>query len=332
MVNPPGGHAVRPLPVDRQDSEQIKEKYEEIYRASDVWLYKKSHGVHSIIYSLLEDRLPGSRVLDIGCGAGRLAIMCAHRAAATTGFDFSQEAIAIARLNAACAGQAVDFAVADIEAFCRTTSGTYDLITLVGVLEHVPDPVATLRDISRITSAGGTLVVSCPNFINARGFAYMTLLTLFRLPMSLVDVRQVDYMDMERWSGAAGYRLEGTTGAIYRFGWEEKAAADLIKRVPLAVRDAGLNVSVDFAAFNAWQEKMTRPARQLLGWLEGQGVLGRIERKVEIRLERRGEIDDALWVKMQQYMHEDIVSDPYYSSVPPFSTMGGECIYVLRKA
>lgn len=313
------------------DQRNILAKYDEIYRSADVWLYRKSHGVHSVIYELIKDELPGRRMLDVGCGAGRLAIMAAHRAAETVGFDFSETAIAIARLNALSAGRVVKFEVADIETFCQRADRTYDVITLVGVLEHVPDPPGTLRDLYRLLTPGGLLVVSCPNFLNPRGFSYMTVLTLLHLPMSLADLRQVDYMDIEQWCAETGFVLERVVGAIYRFGWDQKAAEDMIKRMPLAIRDAKLDLSFDYEAYNTWQRKIVRPNEQFLAWLEAQGALKRIQRGVEFVLQRPEGVDDALWERMSQYMAEDIVTDPFYSDVMPIAAMGGEGIYLLRK-
>lgn len=309
----------------------ILAKYEEIYRSADVWLYKKSHGVHSVIFDLIKDELPGRRLLDVGCGAGRLAIMAAYGGAEAVGFDFSASAIAIAELNSRSAGRPVHFEVADIDTFAATAEQSFDLITLVGVLEHVQDPLSTLRDLQRLLKVGGLLVVSCPNFINARGFSYMTVLSLLHLPMSLADLRQIDYMDMEAWSAETGFTLERVVGAIYRFGWDQKAADDMIKRMPLAARDAKLDVAFDFEAYNDWQRKFVRPNQELLAWLEAQGVLKRIRRGVEIEITRPDGVDDTLWEHMRQYLSEDIESDPYYCDVAPFSAMGGEGIYLLRK-
>jgi ubiquinone biosynthesis O-methyltransferase len=324
-------HKVTSLLAESGDGATTREKYEEIYRDSDAWLYSKSHGVHSVVYTLIEEQLPDRAVLDIGCGAGRMAIMCAHSAARVTGIDFSPTAVSLAELNATCAGQDVTFLESDIERFCAESADKYDVITMLGVLEHVADPTQTLRDISAVVHDGGTVVVSCPNFINPRGFTYMTLLTLFHLPMSLADLRQVDYFDMREWAAASGYSVEQAVGALFDFSWGEKAYADMKKRVPLALRDSALDLDLDHAQYEAWLKRGTKPMADTLEWLENHGALRRIERRLKMRLERVVDVDDALWDRMADYMNENIGADPFYSTEPPFCYLGGECIYVLEK-
>jgi 2-polyprenyl-3-methyl-5-hydroxy-6-metoxy-1,4-benzoquinol methylase len=326
-----GSDKLKSLLTESDRVNKIKDKYEEIYKDSTVWLYKKSHGVHSVVFGILKNDLAGKRYLDVGCGAGRLAIMCSHLSKEAAGFDFSETAINIAVMNAACCGQDVDFSVSDIEGFCRKTTHTYDVITMIGVLEHVSDPLATLQMISTLTASGGIVVVSCPNFINPRGFSYMTLLTLFRFPMSLADLWQIDYMHMEEWCSQTDFAVTGHVGAIYRFGWDHKSVADMTQRVPKAVKDIHLDVALDYKAYNEWQERTVRPNHEVLEWLAAQGVIKRIEPGVELRMERKVPIADKLWDDMSQYMREDIMSDPYYCDVAPFSHMGGECIYILKK-
>lgn len=157
-----------------------------------------SNRIHSVVLEQMKDYLPNKRVLDIGCGTGRHAIMCAHFAREATGFDFSEHAIKLARLCASCTKtNNVEFLVSDINKFCQQTSKKYDVITMIGVLEHVQEPISILRNVADILYKHGTLIIACPNFINFRGFSYMTLLTLFGLPMSLADLRQIDVKDIK---------------------------------------------------------------------------------------------------------------------------------------
>jgi len=323
---------VESLASRTRDLTQLKQKYDEIYARSDVWLYPKSQGIHSVILSLLPADLTGKRVLDVGCGAGRLAINCSTRGALVTGFDFSEPAVALAEMNAACAGSEARFVVDEIETFCAAADVRYDIAVMVGVLEHVPDPVTTLRSLGSIIADDGLLITSSPNFVNLRGFSYMTLLTLLDLPLSLADVRQVDEQAMQEWSTAAGWSYEQCLGAIYRFGWDERAAADMTKRLPLAVRDAKLEYGFDYGAYSSWLTRVCATGHELLEWLHGEGMLKRIEPNAPIAMARAVDVDEELWGLMMRYMDEDVTADPYYCDVRPLSTMGGEGIYVLRNA
>jgi 2-polyprenyl-3-methyl-5-hydroxy-6-metoxy-1,4-benzoquinol methylase len=321
---------VRSSLVGSKEEFDLKAKYEEIYTQSDIWLYKKSHGVHSVIFSLARELLPGARVLDIGCGAGRLALMCATQAREVDGIDFSEAAIRIARLNAmACGIENVTFIAADLDHFQITRS--YELVTLVGVLEHVREPVNSLARLNGLLVRHGMAIVSCPNFLNFRGHSYMTLLTLFDLPMSLADLRQVDYLRMRQWSREAGFELIGSVGAIYRFGWAEKANEDMVRRVPLAIRDKQLKIAINYDAYNDWLDSQLDMNRRYLGYLEAQGILKRIERMVELHPRPVDGIDPHVWAKVSSYLIEDIESDPFYCEAEPFCYQGGECIYLLRK-
>jgi 2-polyprenyl-3-methyl-5-hydroxy-6-metoxy-1,4-benzoquinol methylase len=308
----------------------LKAKYEEIYRSADTWLYPKSHGVHSTVVQVVRDWLPGARVLDLGCGAGRLSLMCRALGAETHGVDFSETAIALAKLASEVTRTGpITFTVETAESFVPRQP--FDIIILVGVLEHVPDPAATLRQMRSWLAPGGRVVISCPNFINLRGYAYMPLLTLFGLPMSLADLRQVSYRDIDAWSAETGFRRCRTAGAIYRFAWGAKGVQDLIRRVPLAARDKGLDAaSLDFAAFDGWLRAQAEPGEWLLDALEARHVLKRIERPVTFDPQPVSGTPPELFERLRGYVNEDVDADPYWSDQEPFCYHGGEAIYVLE--
>lgn len=212
---------VRSSLTEPEDERNLKAKYEEIYTKSDAWLRWKFHGVHTVTATQIRDLLPGARVLDLGCGPGRLALMCATLARHVDGLDFSKEAIHLAQLNAkACRLPNASFFVADLDEYQNPRA--YEIVILTGVLEHVKSPLGSLARLNSLLVDGGVAVVSCPNFCNFRGYTYMTLRTLFDLPMSLADLRQVSYNDILGWSQQAGFALTKTVGAIYRWGWKRR--------------------------------------------------------------------------------------------------------------
>jgi len=313
-----------------ESGQSLKAKYDEIYRSSGTWLYPKSHGVHSTIVGLVQDELAGSTVLDLGCGAGRLSLMCGRLGADVDGVDFSEDAVALARLTSQVTGvTGAQFTVESAETL--RPSRTYDFVLMVGVLEHVPDPEATLRQARSWLSERGRLVVSCPNFLNLRGYAYMPLLTLFHFPMSLADLRQISYRHIDAWADQTGLRRSRTAGAIYRFAWGDKGARDMVTRVPLAARDKGVAPdTLDLAAFTSWMSDQSEAGEWLLDALEQRGILRRIRRPVTFEPHPVPGTPDDLYNRICQYMNEDVDADPYWCDEAPFCYYGGEAIYVLE--
>jgi 2-polyprenyl-3-methyl-5-hydroxy-6-metoxy-1,4-benzoquinol methylase len=100
------------------------------------------------------------QALEVGCGEGRLAIHLKRSLGLQIrGTDFSTQILAQARQNAAREGVAVDFDVLDLNSF-EIVEPLADLIVCCEVLEHLPDPEATLQRLAR--AAGSALVLSVP--------------------------------------------------------------------------------------------------------------------------------------------------------------------------
>jgi 2-polyprenyl-6-hydroxyphenyl methylase/3-demethylubiquinone-9 3-methyltransferase len=103
--------------------------------------------------------LTGKTALDVGCGAGLLAEPLARLGAKVTGLDASPEVIAVARQHASAVGLDIDYRVGDVQEL----QGQFDLVTCMEVIEHVADPAAFLKALTKRLAAGGLLVMSTPN-------------------------------------------------------------------------------------------------------------------------------------------------------------------------
>lgn len=182
----------------------------------------------------------GLRVLDIGCGTGRLARMLREAGAAeVVGLDYSAEAVA--RAEAETADADIRYVCADV--FAYRPEARFDAVTTLGTMEHMDDPAAFLRRIAGFVEAEGRIVVTCPHFINLRGIVWMTLARLLLVPMSLSDLHFIHPWDMRGWCDEAGLTVEDMITLDDSRANGERLLSDFEKRLPNALRDAGLDAT-----------------------------------------------------------------------------------------
>lgn len=100
----------------------------------------------------------GIEVLDAGCGTGAVAREVAAKVARVTAVDLRKAQIAAARkLSRGITN--LEFATGDIS-HLQFRDDRFDLAYCRFVLEHVPDPLAAIKELARVTRSGGT-VVAC---------------------------------------------------------------------------------------------------------------------------------------------------------------------------
>jgi 2-polyprenyl-6-hydroxyphenyl methylase/3-demethylubiquinone-9 3-methyltransferase len=104
--------------------------------------------------------LQGSLIADIGCGGGILSESLARAGARVTAVDLAEDAIAVAQMHALEAGLSIDYRLQSAEALAELEPASFDAVTCMEMLEHVPDPVAVLGACSRLLKPGGRLFVS----------------------------------------------------------------------------------------------------------------------------------------------------------------------------
>ncbi|MGH7318675.1 MAG: class I SAM-dependent methyltransferase, partial [Candidatus Rokuibacteriota bacterium] len=109
---------------------------------------------------------PGSRVLDVGCGAGREAIALAKRGLRVTAIDVQPAMIEQARLEAARAGVTVTFVVQSVTAFGASPNSFAHVLFSPLVYAYIPSHARRIDTLARLRAAlrgGGTIVFSAYN-------------------------------------------------------------------------------------------------------------------------------------------------------------------------
>jgi len=162
--------------------------------------------------------LPEKHILDVGCGGGILSESLARAGARVLGIDLAQAVLEVARLHALEARLEVDYRAVAAEDLARERPGAFDAVTCMEMLEHVPDPGATLAALAALVKPGGDVIVSTLNR-NLQSFAVAIVgaeLIARVLPRGTHEyLKFIRPSELARWGRAAGLELEDLTGITY---------------------------------------------------------------------------------------------------------------------
>jgi 2-polyprenyl-6-hydroxyphenyl methylase/3-demethylubiquinone-9 3-methyltransferase len=107
--------------------------------------------------------ISGKTVLDVGCGGGILSESMAGLGAQVTGIDLGEKPLQVAKLHLLESGKQVDYRKIAVEAFAAERPASFDVVTCMEMLEHVPDPQSVVRACSQLVKPGGHVFFSTLN-------------------------------------------------------------------------------------------------------------------------------------------------------------------------
>lgn len=163
--------------------------------------------------------LRGKTVLDVGCGGGVLSESMARRAAHVTGIDLSSKALGVARLHA-LESEVMNLEYREIatEALAAERPASFDVVTCMEMLEHVPDPASVIDACARLAKPGGWVFFSTLNR-NPKAFLFAIVgaeYVLKMLPRGTHEYeRFIRPSELARWCRDAGLSPAGSRGLQY---------------------------------------------------------------------------------------------------------------------
>lgn len=153
-------------------------------------------------------QIRGKRVVDVGCGGGILAESMARRGADVLGIDLSDRPLKVAQLHAMEAGVAnIDYRSVAVEALAAEQPASFDVVTCMEMLEHVPDPASVVQACMNLAKPGAWVFFST---INRNPKAYLFAIIgaeylLKMLPKGTHDyARFIQPAELARWAREAG--------------------------------------------------------------------------------------------------------------------------------
>ena len=148
------------------DNQEIK-KFSDI--AEDWWNedgdFKPLHVINPLRANYIKDKsmLEGKKVLDVGCGGGLLSEALHDFGADVTGIDAAGPGIEVAKIHAKNNNKNIKYLQITAEDLNLDESESFDIVTCLEVLEHVPDPKSLVATCVNLLRPGGALFLSTIN-------------------------------------------------------------------------------------------------------------------------------------------------------------------------
>ena len=183
--------------------------------------FRPLHQINPLRLAWIDDIVPlaGKRVLDIGCGGGILADAMARKGAEVLGIDLAGKALKVAQFHALEAQtQGVSYREVSAETLAAEQPESFDVVTCMEMLEHVPDPSSVVRACATLVKPGGHVFFSTINR-NAKAFVFAIVgaeYILNLLPRGTHEFAKfIKPSELAAYARAAGLDLEHTRGMEY---------------------------------------------------------------------------------------------------------------------
>ncbi len=197
-------------------------KFEEL--ASRWWdmhgEFKPLHEINPLRLHYIDERvqLEGKRVLDVGCGGGILSESMAKRGASVTAIDMGKAPLSVAKLHAMESELEIDYQQITVEELAAQHPASFDAVSCMEMLEHVPDPASVIRACKQLVKPGGSVFFSTINR-NPKSYLFAIVgaeYVLRMLPKGTHDYAKfIKPSELDEWAREAELQLKNIIGMTY---------------------------------------------------------------------------------------------------------------------
>ena len=194
--------------------------------------FRPLHDINPLRLSLIDEHargFKGKRAIDIGCGGGIASEGLARMGAQVTGIDMAGKALAVAKLHALESNTVVDYREMTAEAAAEQFAATFDIVTCLEMLEHVPDPASVVRACAALAKPGATLAFST---ISRTPKAYAMAVLGAEYVLGLLPKGTHDYAKFVKPSELVNFTREAGLELVDLCGMDYSPFSRLAKWIP----------------------------------------------------------------------------------------------------
>ena len=181
---------------------------------------KALHDINILRLNYINDHAPieGKRVLDVACGGGILSEAMASLGAFVTGIDAGKAALTVARLHLKESDLNVNYQLSTAEEYSNIHPASFDVVTCLELLEHVPEPASIVEACSTLVKPNGDVFFATINR-NPKSFLFAIIGAEYLLGLVRRGTHTYGKFirpdELENWAIIAGLRKDALTGLHY---------------------------------------------------------------------------------------------------------------------
>lgn len=205
--------------------------------------FKTLHAVNPLRLQFIRSYadLSGKQVVDVGCGGGILTEGLAGTGAEALGIDLGEELLAVAERHAQATGNNARYRHISAEDLAAEQPASFDHVTCMEMLEHVPDPASIIQACAKLVKPGGKVFFST---LNRNPKAYLLAIVGAEYLLRMIPKGTHDFStfirpsELGHMARSAGLELLGLEGIVYN---------PLTRQFSLSRRDIAVNYLAAFA-------------------------------------------------------------------------------------